>query len=64
MLRRGFVILVINLLLIATVVSAWALWRGQPAGVAVDPAGQGKALLSADAMGALLPQQQALYQRL
>jgi murein L,D-transpeptidase YafK len=64
MLRRGFVIIVINLLLIATVVSVWALWRNQPVDVMLDPAGQGKVLLASDVLGTLLPQQQALYERL
>ncbi len=64
MLRRGFVIIVINLLLIATVVSVWALWRNQPVGVAVGPAEQGKILLSDEAMADLPAQQQALYHRL
>ena len=64
MVKRGFVIIVINLLLIATVVSVWALWRNQPVGVAVGPAEQGKELLSAESIGPLPAQQQALYQRL
>ncbi len=64
MLRRGFVILVITLLLIATVVSVWALWRAQPVGVASNPAEQAKAILAGAAMGPLQPQQKALYQRL
>ncbi|MCF6178790.1 MAG: L,D-transpeptidase [Geopsychrobacter sp.] len=64
MLRRSFVILFILVLLIATVVSVWALWRNQPVRENIDPAGQGELFLSSEAMGTLLPQQQALYQRL
>ncbi|WP_020675619.1 L,D-transpeptidase Cds6 family protein [Geopsychrobacter electrodiphilus] len=64
MLRRGFVIFFVFLLLIATVVSVWALWRNQPTADVVNPAVQAQKLLSVEATGALLPQQQALYQRL
>ncbi len=64
MIRRGFVLCVIALLLIATVVSVWALWRNQPPTAALDPAGQGRTLLEADFLGTLLPRQQALLRRL
>ncbi len=64
MLRRGFVIFVINLLLIATVVSVWALWRNQPPETELDPAEKGKLQLTTDSLQKLLPRQQALYQRL
>jgi len=64
MLRRGFVILVITLLLVATVVSVWALWRSQPDDSMVNPAEKVKSLLVANTSGRLLPQQEALSQRL
>ena len=65
MLKRGFVIILINLLLVATGVSVWALWRNQPQDTLLDPAGQARALLSADEEQLpLLPQQRAFQQRL
>ncbi len=64
MLRRGFIIIVINILLVVTGVSVWALWRNKPPEKPSLPAEQGQILLSAETLGTLLPQQQALYQRL
>ncbi len=64
MLRRGFVIFVINLLLVATVVSVWALWRNQPPELVADPAFEARGVLAATFSGQLQPRQQALYQRL
>lgn len=65
MLRRGFIIAVVTLLLVATVVSVWALWRQQPAeSEVVDPARSARMMLSAEAAARLQPRQQALYQRL
>lgn len=65
MLRRSFVIFVITLLLVATVVSVGALWRNQPldSDFTTTPL-EAKILLATDVAGDLLPQQQALYQRL
>jgi murein L,D-transpeptidase YafK len=64
MFRRGFVIIVVLLLLVATVVSVWALWLNQPPLTAFDPAAQAKKHLQVEASGALLPRQQALSLRL
>ncbi len=64
MLKRGLFIIVVCSLLIATVVSVWALWRNQPFGENLRPSEQGTLLLKQEMKSELSPQQQALYQRL
>jgi murein L,D-transpeptidase YafK len=67
MLRRGFVIIAVILLLIITVVSVWALWRSQPVSVAPAPQVESELIRPEMQTGLqvkLLPRQQALFDRL
>lgn len=68
MLRRGFVIIAVILLLVATVVSVWALWRSQPLAVAPEVSAVDELIRQPEPQGerqtALSPRQQALLDRL
>jgi len=68
MLRRGFVIIAVMLLLVATVVSVWALWRSQPLTLVPAPQLQSETLLNPVLASASQPgvsqRQQALLERL
>ena len=68
MLKRGFVIIAVILLLVATVVSVWALWRSQPLTLVPAPQLQSEASLKPALQPAPQPglsqRQQALLARL